>query len=160
MKVIFLDIDGVLNLCRPERDEYGSLFHENFVENLKMICEKADAKIVISSSWRLSGLSIMQEMWKCRGLPGEVIDITPCFMNERGTTLCRGDEVQEWIDKNNPSAYVYIDDDFVDVNESQLNNFVQTSGNHDHSDHIQGYGLTKECALKAIDILNKGDQFK
>jgi hypothetical protein len=164
MKVIFLDIDGVLNLCYDyllsqqglpsQRDDYGSSFHPHFVENLKRLIEETDAKIVISSTWRLSGLSIMKEMWKHRNLPGEIIDITPCFMRTRNTSLCRGDEIQEWLNNHiEVTNYVYIDDDHVDVNENQLPYFIKTADNCDHIDHVQGYGLTKECTEKAIQIL-------
>jgi len=61
-KIIFLDIDGVLNVCSMERDEYGSLFHKHFEDNLRWIIDQTDAKIVISSTWRFSGLEIMKEM--------------------------------------------------------------------------------------------------
>lgn len=64
MKVIFLDIDGVLNVYPQGFDEYGSKFHPHFVENLKCLIEKTEAKILISSTWRFSGLKVMQEMWK------------------------------------------------------------------------------------------------
>lgn len=77
MKVIFLDIDGVLNVYPQGRDEFGSLFHKHFEDNLRLVIEKTNAKIVISSTWRYSGLKVMKDMWKQRNLPGEVIDITP-----------------------------------------------------------------------------------
>lgn len=77
MKIIFLDIDGVLNVYPQGHDEYGAIFHPHLVENLKLILDQTGAKIVVSSTWRRSGLSIMKEMWEKRGLPGEVIDITP-----------------------------------------------------------------------------------
>jgi len=70
MKVIFLDIDGVLNVIPQGHDKYGGIFHPEFVENLRTIIEATDAKIVISSTWRMSGLNIMKEMWSARNLPG------------------------------------------------------------------------------------------
>ena len=149
-KVIFLDIDGVLNVYCEDRDEYGCTFHQHLVENLEMIIRKTGAKIVISSTWRLSGLIIMKEMWEKRNLPGEVIDITP-FHEDR----VRGNEIQEWINQYNPTNYVIIDDD-SDILSSQTDNFVRTSNNPDHIDCVDvGYGLTKNCAEQAIKILNK-----
>jgi hypothetical protein len=149
-KIIFLDIDGVLNVCFEGRDEYGRYFHPHFVENLRYIIEKTQAKIVISSTWRFSGLIIMQEMWEKRNLPGEVIDITPHI------DICkRGEEIQFWLDNNQISNYVIIDDD-TDMLESQKNNFVQTSENKDHPDCVNiGYGLTRKCADMVVEILNK-----
>lgn len=157
-KIIFLDIDGVLNLMRPERDQYGSLFHEHFVSNLKTIIDATEAKIVISSTWRMSGESVMKDMWKHRNLPGEVIGITENIRYNSGrddNDVWRGHEIQAYIDKYNIIDYVILDDD-SDMLKSQLNNFVKTSGNYDHSDYLDiGYGLTKECAEQAIQILNK-----
>jgi hypothetical protein len=116
MKVIFLDIDGVLNLNRKERDDYGQLFHDQFVENLDLIIKSTDAKIVISSTWRYSGLEIMKEMWTKRNLPGEVIDTTPCIYEDKsmvrffngykeqhptpktfGVDIPRGIEIDYWL---------------------------------------------------------------
>lgn len=148
MNIIFLDIDGVLNLYCESRDEYGCTFHQQFVNNLKTIIDQTNAKIVISSTWRHSGFEIMQEMWKYRNLPGEVISITPYLQNKK-----RGEEIKKWLDSNTIENYVIIDDD-IDFLNSQLNYFVRTAQNFDHTDHIEGYGLTKQCTIKAINILN------
>lgn len=77
MKVIFLDIDGVLNIIPESVDEFGAVFHSNFVNNLKWIIEETDAKLVISSTWRYGGLNWLKRMWKYRNYPGEIIGITP-----------------------------------------------------------------------------------
>jgi hypothetical protein len=154
MKVIFLDIDGVLNLYCESRDEYGCCFHQHLVENLKRLIDKTGAKIVISSTWRFSGLVIMKEMWEKRNLPGEVVGITPNFMKHYGTTLCRGKEIDAYLEEHPEiTNYVILDDD-NDMEPHQLKNFVMTSGNKDHSDCVDvGYGLTKECTDLAIKIL-------
>jgi hypothetical protein len=148
-KIIFLDIDGVLNVNFPSHDEYGRVFHPHFVENLRYIIEKTQAKIVISSTWRFSGLVIMKEMWEKRNLPGEVIDITPHI------DICkRGEEIEYWLKNNEVDSYVIVDDD-NDMLESQQENFIKTSGNISHEDNINnGMGLTLKCAEKAINILN------
>ena len=163
MKVIFLDIDGVLNVCLHKRDEFGSLFHQQFMNNLKRVVDETNAKIVISSSWRHSGLKVMQEMWKKRNLAGEVIDVTANRPSNHKETmnlgfherLERGFEIQDWLFKHpEVDRFVIIDDD-DDMLESQMYTFVQTSDNWEHTDHIEGLGLTLECADKAIKILNK-----
>ena len=159
MKVIFLDIDGVLNInYRGERDDYGQQFHPHLVENLKTIIETTGAKIVISSTWRHRGLSVMKNMWMDRNLPGEVIDITPHLDYRMDSGLwyspIRGVEIKDWLDKNSPDNYVILDDD-KDMLPEQMSHFVKTSGNTRHPDHVDGggYGLTKICANKAIEIL-------
>lgn len=170
-KIIFLDIDGVLNtevyitafwdicdklnLSRDEahklhvddfRDEYGAQFDPMAVRFLKYVCEKTDAKIVISSTWRQSGLEIMKKMWVDRKLPSEVIDITPDHSRRTGTTLQRGKEIAEWL-SNHPEveSYVIFNDD-TDMEQEQMINFVNTD---------QQYGITYNDAEKAIEILNR-----
>ena len=152
MKIIFLDIDGVLNVISQGHDEFGGIFHAHFEANLNKIIKQTGAKIVITSTWRSAGLSEMQRMWKYRNLPGEVIDIT--LFGERQK---RGYEIQSWLDNNHCDNYVILDDD-TDMLESQAANFVRCSGNIDHPDCIDiGYGLTQKCAEAAIKILN-GDK--
>ena len=161
-KILFLDIDGVLNLIPQGFDEFGGIFHPHFVENLRELIDKTGAKIVITSTWRFSGLKTMQEMWKKRNLPGEVIDITPDEQDlvklklfKYYDEVCRGHEIQYWLDKHPEVTNYCILDDDNDMLDSQLDNFVRTSGNHNHTDYVDdGYGLTKECTQEAIRILN------
>jgi histidinol phosphatase-like enzyme len=160
MKIIFLDIDGVLNVITQGHDEFGGIFHKHFIDNLKRIIDETGAKIVISSTWRFSGLEYILNMWKFRKLPGEVIGITPNFMSKLGTILCRGKEIDAWIEKfelenETLESYVILDDD-TDMLFNQRNNFIQCSNNIEHEDCIDiGYGLTNICTDKAIKILNK-----
>jgi hypothetical protein len=161
-KIIFLDIDGVLNVIGQGQDEFGQKFHKEFEDNLGWIVRETGAKIVISSTWRSSGLEEMQRMWKYRNIPGEVIDITPFEVDvvQRGTCqyydmVDRGHEIQQWIDDNGVSCYCIIDDD-NDMLPHQMDNFVRTSNNQNHPDCIDiGYGLTRECSRKVIEILNR-----
>ena len=159
MKVIFLDIDGVLNVIPQGHDAFGGIFHSDFVDNLKRIIDETDAKIVISSSWRHSGLQKMLDMWEFRNLPGEVIGVTPDlyrFLDFEGErTMVRGDEIQAVLNIHQEITHYVILDDDTDMLKHQLGNFVQTSNNINHPDCIDiGYGLTKECTNKAIRILN------
>ena len=154
-KIIFLDIDGVLNVMSREFDEFGQLFNPIFVNNLAYIIEKTNAKLVISSFWRYRGLKFMRNLWKYRNLPGEIIGITPDFINDDDSV--RGDEIKSWLETNKDivETYCIIDDD-EDMLPEQLNNFVKTSDNSDHPDCDDiGYGLTKICSEKVIEILNK-----
>lgn len=161
MKVIFLDIDGVLNVIPQGRDKYGSCFHKHFEENLKWIVEETNAKIVISSTWRFSGIEIMKEMWGKRALPGDIIDVTPftSVMTDYDASFSeraeRGNEIRDWLNKNGGvEKYVILDDD-NDMLPEQQDFFVKCSENQHHEDCIDiGYGLTRQCAEKAIKILN------
>ncbi len=190
-KIIFLDHDGVIAVNHREYDDYGSHFHPEFVENLKRIIDATGAKIVCSSSWRKSGLKIIQEMWAKRGLPGEVIDTTPSLYLKKGVvfyndyleqdptpktfdySMPRGCEIeywleffgnfrrinwdkdtqQEYLDKANVKNFIMLDDD-SDFLYSQREHYIRCS-NQTCPDAIEGYGLTKDVADKAIEILNK-----
>ena len=164
MKVIFLDFDGVLNLIPQGHDDYGGIFHPEFVDNLGRIIEETDAKLVISSSWRHMGLERLRMMWEHRGYPGEIIDVTPDLrwrtkedaMELNEVEYVRGDEIDSWL-KLHPEVtnYVILDDD-DDMLKSQRNNFVITSNNINHPDCIDiGYGLTRICTNDAIRILKR-----
>ena len=104
----------------------------------------------------------MKDMWKHRNLPGEVIGITPSCYEIVHKGICefyddvdRGYEIQGWIDTHEIDNYVILDDD-NNMLDTQRNNFVRTSENTHHDDCIGiGYGLTKICAGKAIEILNR-----
>ena len=66
MKILFLDIDGVLNPGQYNKymiennlndfDENGSIFDPNAVDNLRYIIDYTNADIIISSIWRYDGL--------------------------------------------------------------------------------------------------------
>jgi hypothetical protein len=151
------DLDGVLNVSPQGNDKFGAIFHKHFVDNLKRIIDETGAKIVISSTWRMgNGLEGMIEMWKFRNLPGEVVGITPNFMWRTGSTLQRGKEIDAYLEEHpEVTNYVIIDDD-SDMEPHQLENFVMTFGNKEHSDCVDiGYGLTTECSNWAIEILNR-----
>ena len=147
MNVIFLDIDGVINtenniVFRKETgnrimDKDGYVFDPVAVGFLKLLIDKTDAKIVISSSWRHFGLQFFKDLWIEREMPGEVIDLT--FSKEttkrdeqrielqkipEGQGISRGDEINAYL-ATHPEItnYVILDDD-TDFYENQ--NFVQT----------------------------------
>tara|TARA_R110000822_G_scaffold11613_4_gene42251 strand:- start:742 stop:1224 length:483 start_codon:yes stop_codon:yes gene_type:complete len=160
MNVIFLDFDGVLNVIPQGHDDFGGIFHTEFVENLSRIIDETRAKLVISSSWRHMGIERLRMMWEYRGYPGEIIGITPDLYRhidiEVDRKMVRGDEIQSILDRQPEIInYVILDDD-TDMLKSQRMNFVQTSANINHPDCIDiGYGLTKECTNRAIRILNR-----
>lgn len=103
MKIIFLDLDGVLNsnefykrVSVSKRmqsrleigDEWGEMFCPRSSELLNELITRTSAKVVISSTKRITkeikngydaNLKCIQDMWKNRGFVGEVIGITPHF---------------------------------------------------------------------------------
>ena len=141
MRVMFLDFDGVLNTDRhqaylhrqglPASDEFGAVFDPDAVASLRAITDAVpDLKIVIESSWKSFGLNAMRRMWKARGLPGKVYDITPRIDNDelllsvdlddpeafsKLEGLGKGGEIQAWLDAHEEEVETYVILD--DVNE-------------------------------------------
>ena len=163
-KVIFLDIDGVLNTKwwytqmdrNTPKDKYGYAFDPNAVANLKRILDETGADIVISSSWKSFGLSELEEMWQDRGLPGKLIGITPNSVSDEMLlnadldhmelfSIC-GMEIKEWLSKNGKrvSNYVIIDD-MDNMLQEQQPHFVWIDPE---------VGITEGNAAQAIMILN------
>lgn len=102
MKVIFLDIDGVLNceeayvngfckykeinLTEGKKDHYQEFYSPSKLW-LNRLIKETNAKIVISSSWRKSGLGFMKDVWKEEGMEGEIIDTTPSLYLQKGGSI-------------------------------------------------------------------------
>lgn len=164
-KLIFLDIDGVLNTKwwysqmdrNTHRDKYGYAFDPQAVANLRKIVEETGADIVISSSWKCMGLSQMEDMWKDRNLPGKIIGITPNSVSDEllidadidsmELFHIRGEEIKEWLKKHGKRVCNYvIIDDMDNMLPGQQSHFVQTNPE---------VGITEDDAEKAIAILNK-----
>jgi len=165
MKVLFLDIDGVLNTKywytqmdrNTPKDKYGYAFDPNSVANLKRIVEDTGAEIVISSSWKCMGLSQMEDMWRDRNLPGRIIGITPNSVSDEMLLNAdidsielfhiRGEEIKEWLMKHakRVSSYAIIDD-MDNMLPEQQSHFVQTNPE---------VGITEGDADTIITILNK-----
>ena len=163
-KIIFLDIDGVLNTGRwysqadrnGRQDEYGYTFDPAAVANLAKIVDETGADIVISSTWKCMGLSEMLDMWSDRGLPGKIIDITPnsvsdemlltANLDEIEMIHIRGAEIKEWLDtKGKKVSHYAILDDMDNFLPEQHPHFVQTNPET---------GIIEEDAEKAITILS------
>lgn len=148
MKVLFLDIDGVLNhqefYERRENDTYlKSLsyplteFDPLVVERINDILDKTDSKLVISSSWRFD--ENLQNIFTKVGFKHKIFDITPYGMGK-----CRGAEIKQWLDTHeNVEKYVIIDDD-NDMLKEQKKYFIRTTDFN---------GFTEELKIKTLKIL-------
>lgn len=121
------------------------------------ICDKTDAKIVVSSSWRtgcIGNVSAFHERLKQYFIKHNYLDnfkdtFDKFINNIVGTTECtcglRGDEIKLYMNEHpEVENYVIIDDD-SDMCDDQLCNFVQT----DTCD-----GITERDAKLCVDILN------
>lgn len=151
MKILFLDIDGVLNSRHFFLKQKNNLsISENAIDPiavdiLNKIVMLTSCDIVISSTWRLpylwdNKIEDLFALLKNVGIKANFVGITP-----DSNYTCRGDEIQAWLDKNqNIDSFVIIDDN-NDMNHLQ-HFLVQTSFND---------GLQNEHINKIVDILNK-----
>lgn len=113
MKVIFLDIDGVMNglESRPlDRQGLVSFLEPANVAVLNDIIARTGAVVVVSSTWRLSmSWESLKAAFRAAGCTAELIDRTP--------DLDAGDrqlEVMAWLaaQPTPPDRFVVIDDHF------------------------------------------------
>lgn len=143
MKVIFLDIDGVL----VNRDSlrvaggFRAVGAPSCVEALNKIVEETGAQIVVSSTWRrkfrYSDMCRLLYMW---GVTGKVIDCTPFDYK----FTMRGQEIAKWLEGEHVDSFIILDDD-CDMGDL-CNRLVQTCNEK---------GLTMEDAKEAIARLNQ-----
>lgn len=146
-KIIFLDVDGVLNSEEFARWLWDN--HEKKYRGYEMLDQKAilnlqdivfitGAEIVLSSSWRISTTRTKQ--LKEQLLPYGLTIIDRTISDARGT---RGDEIKEWLSRNpDVTHYVILDDDFDMIGLED--HFVKTTF---------AKGLLPEHAAKAIKML-------
>ncbi len=140
MKVVFLDIDGVLNRGLGKLDPV-------LVGYLNEITFKSGAMIVVHSSWRYGHpLWRLQAMLRAEGVRGPVYDVCPVprdvavkdghfLVGESGWSVFRGaiksqDErciaIQRWLDEHAVESYVILDDSGALGHFVGTRNFVQT----------------------------------
>ena len=111
IRVVFLDFDGVLNhdalfLALPrDRTTADCLtdarsFDPACVERVNVICERASAVVVVSSSWRcMFKMAVIRSILKRHGLRAKVIGDTPrLHRTPDGEERVRGHEIQAWLD--------------------------------------------------------------
>lgn len=89
MKIIFSDIDGVLNCGHtPNPRKFPYIADPTLVARLRVVLQKTDAQVVLTSTWRYDPAGLFSaKKWD---IP--FIDITPDLPNEP-----RCNEVLSWL---------------------------------------------------------------
>ena len=172
MKIIFLDIDGVLNSFNTFREIYYE-YQKTGVRRvaidldkvllLKEIVDNTDAKIVLSSSWRNFGkmkknklvtknqnLNDLISILNNNGL--EIYDITP-----KCRSGIREEEIYKWLEGKDVDSFIVIDDDIGDLKsfigkELVKTSFIKSDGKGNGIAELSG--LTKDNVNEAINKLN------
>lgn len=122
VRVIFLDIDGVLNtgewlhrnmtftgsLSEMPEEWWVGLLDPSLVENLNDLIRQTGAEVVISSSWRRYNDPVtLQRVLEGAGFCGKVIGATVA----RFSSTPRGFAVREWLHENvGVESFVILDD--------------------------------------------------
>jgi hypothetical protein len=153
-KIIFLDVDGVMNSLRNAKANYDKAMEKQVnvydyfdpiaVRELNRICGRHDPDIVISSTWRRvarfrDDFQSLRDHFAGQGFEhsDRIIDKTP-FLSSRE----RGHEIQAWLDQNckgQDVKFVIIDDD---RDMAHLEPFLVRTGFR--------YGLTVKKAAEVI----------
>ena len=157
MKIIFLDIDYVVNcMSTKERAPSGVIgVEQRLIAYIKEIVDATDAtgaKIVLSSTWRkdwafnlLNGKDwdYLREEFAKQNL--YFFDYTPIRSDSH-----RGREIKEWLESTDYTvrSYVIIDDEMFDIKDLHEGHMVQTSFND---------GINPYAVKMAIEILAKED---
>lgn len=173
MKIIFLDIDGVLNGYNKRLHLIGSICMKikplkklwfkwdlfgirwKYVKNLSKIVKKTNAKIVISSSWRggwnvpynecLPRMKSLKD--KLHHYKIDVIGTTPYICGKRE------DEINKWLEETDYKIdnFVILDDESFDLQSFVGNHLVKTSTKNTS---YTCSGLIFKYVKQAIKVLN------
>lgn len=123
MNIIFLDVDGVLNShnklisvynkTRKPHSGYNYPFDEECLENLRILVQLTNSKLVITSTWRIDdvGITTLLNVLKIYNLDKEVIGYTPILGKKREL------EIKEFLSSFNKEINFIILDDDADFNE-------------------------------------------
>jgi hypothetical protein len=159
MRIIFLDIDGVLNSRQSKiynirkngppttllnREVWCPIACSNFQHILEKL---PDVHVVMSTSWRLNNsFEELRDLLEPLGIPRvRIYGMTP-RESEKGNQ--RGHEIQDWLDAHEEvTDFVIIDDDSDMVHLSPRH--VHTSFMHglQYGDVIQVFHLFGEDAV-------------
>jgi hypothetical protein len=134
MKVIFLDIDGVLNCKKtPNPRKLPYIIDPKLLKRFESLVDRTGAKVVLSSTWRYDPAGLFSA--KHWGVP--LVDVTPDM-----PTQPRRNEVLAWL-KEHPDVdrYAVIDDEDDELDDLPL---FQPSAKT---------GLTDEIATRVADYL-------
>jgi hypothetical protein len=139
MKVIFLDIDGVLNNLSLIQSNGFDYIDEGMVSILGLVVAETGAEIVLSSTWRVDprDRALVEAALKRNGM--SVMDSTPNLGGRRS------DEISKWLAGAPHVESFAILDDIDDAGFGMGSSFFQTDPE---------VGLTVDIARKVSSHFN------
>ena len=118
------------------------MLDERAILQLKKIVNSTNAEIVLSSSWRWYKDTRDKVHKQLQAKDIDFVDTTPREIN---ISMTRGAEIQAWLDIHpEVTNFVILDDDNIKIPEL-IPHHIKTTFK---------YGLTREKAAEAIQILN------
>lgn len=160
MKIVFLDIDGVI-----KEDRGGAPFLDESLECLKKITDATGAKIVMSSTWKIkykafidngmkTDIEDIQRLYDALTKHGlSIFDITPLYRIEK--TVRRPTEIKDYLCRNEDVESFCILDDRDEFEWDELLDNVELTYLGKDEDGKKIAHLTDEHVKKAIEILNR-----
>lgn len=151
LKILFLDIDGVINSTRtavasgigyPHDLDRMDLFDVTALGLIRKVCALGNVSVVLSSTWRLHFGH--HEVANALDLP--IIGSTANLRKERGH------EIHKWLEENKDrvECYAIVDDD-SDMLPYQMRHFCQTDCDN---------GLMWKDYLKLANLLGIEDPLR
>lgn len=176
MKIIFLDIDGVLNTIntfRLRKEEYKKTgkyilaIDECRVGYLKRIIDESEAKIVLTSAWRRDFIKKenkiiaveenakkLQELFLKYDI--EIYDIVSVDYGDRN----REQQIKEWLEKRDDiDNYIIIDDELCTYKDL-ANRVIKTKFMNSNIEDETGLGLSENHIDIAIKLLKSKTKVK
>lgn len=154
MKILFCDIDGVLNRCGKSIKH----FEEDKILLLKSIVEQTGCEIVLSSTWRKSEHNLKAVKKLCKNRLGkELFGVTPIgdtLIDGLWRAVPRGEEIGQWLSENPVDSFEQA------LNDSEINYVIldDDSDMGELSDKLaltkSFVGLTPEIAQEVIRRMN------
>lgn len=136
-KILFLDVDGVLNNAKTPLDTEGHAIDAYMAFLVGRIHLNTGCQVVLSSAWRHSPKDV--EFLQKR-LNIKFYGITPSLPNKP-----RGEEIDAWLYEHPEVERYAIIDDENDMLVSQMKNFFKTNYHE---------GLTTEICERIISHFN------
>ena len=137
MKVLLLDIDGVVNNAHTWQRYGGFIGIDPEMAALvkDIVARVKGLKVVLSSTWRLNRKSLEE----VKRVVGKIDDVTPDLGSSRGL------EINAWLSEHpEVERYAILDDD-SDMLPDQMPNFFKTTWQE---------GITREIADRVINHYN------
>lgn len=159
MKIIFLDVDGVLNNSTTSEQCGKYMGIDNTcLSTLKEVIDNTGTEIVLISTWKEywikdEALKFMQDKlakYLDMKFAEKGLVIYDKVKDEiKGKELTRGESILEYIARTKPSAFAIVDDMEFDYDECGLNEFyVKTNSDR---------GLSEADKTRIIGLLGKSE---